>query len=437
MRCGLRLIPILLSTAMLLAGCSSAEKLLGGITGEKDVVLPGKRESILSSGGDDLAIDKSNEPIVIPAAETNPSWPQPGGSATNALGNLALGGSLSRAWSATAGEGSTKEQRLVASPIVVGGAIYVLDATNRISAISTSGGKQLWRVSLAPEKKSDSLAFGGGLASDGRNIYATSVFGDAIALDASSGKPVWRKKMGTPLRAAPTVSDGVVFFTGSGNAVYALRTSDGNELWNYKGTGGGTSVSGSPSPAVGSGFVVIPSTTGEVSAYTANDGLQSWSDALSAIDPGSSAANIGAIAGRPVIDGGQVFAISNSGKMGAFDLSTGERQWTRDISGTQTPWVAGDYVFVIAHGKNLMALSRRTGGVRWSVELPGKQWAGPVLGGGRLLMVSDEGKLASVSAQTGQIVGTTDIGDKLYVAPIIANGTVYLLTDSATLIAMR
>ena len=194
----------LLSTGVLLAGCSSADKLLGGITGEKDVVLPGKRESILSRGGDeDLSADRSGEPIVIPAAQSNPSWPQPGGSATNALGNLAVSGSLSRAWSASAGEGSTKDQRLVASPIAVGGAIYVLDATNRVSAISASSGKQLWRVSLAPESKSDSVAFGGGLASDGRNIYATSVFGDAIALDASSGKPVWRQKSGTPLRAAP------------------------------------------------------------------------------------------------------------------------------------------------------------------------------------------------------------------------------------------
>ena len=427
----------LLSAGLLLGGCSSAEKLLGGITGEKDVVLPGKRESVMARGDDDLSAEGSNEPVVIPAAETNVSWSQPGGSPTNALGNLALGGSLQRAWSASAGEGSTDEARIVASPIAIGGAIYVLDATSRVTAISASGGKQLWRVSVAPESKSDSAAFGGGLASDGRNIYVTTVFGEAMALDGASGKVVWRKKLGAPLRAAPTVVNGVVYFTGSGNAVYALRAGDGSEVWSYKGSGGGTSVSGSPSPAVGGGFVVIPSTTGEIYAYAVNDGLQSWSDALSFTDPGSASANIGSIAGRPVIDGGQVFAISNSGKMGAFDLSNGERQWTRDISGSQTPWVAGDYVFVIANGKRLMALSRRSGGVRWSTDLPGKLWAGPVLGGGRLLVVSSEGQLASVSAQTGQVLGTMDIGEKLYIAPIIANGTVYLLTDSATLIAMR
>ena len=75
---------------------------------------------------------------------------------------------------------------------------------------------------------------------------------------------VWRKKLGSPLRAAPTVADGVIYFTGSGNAVFALRASDGSEVWNYKGTGGGASIIGSPSPAVASGFVVMPTTTGEI-----------------------------------------------------------------------------------------------------------------------------------------------------------------------------
>ncbi len=123
--------------------------------------------------------------------------------------------------------------------------------------------------------------------------------------------------------------------------------------------------------------------------------------------------------------------------MAAYSLKDGERQWSREISGSQTPWVAGDHVFVIVNGKTLMALSRRTGGVRWTKELPGKVWAGPVLGGGRLLAVSSDGQLASISAQTGEILNTTKVGDSFYIAPVIANGTVYLLSDDAELIALR
>lgn len=431
-----RLWPIL-ATSIFLSGCSTASDLLENVTGEKDVVLPGKRESVLTPNESAAAQNvTSSEPIVIPTAETNASWAQPGGQATNSYGNLSAGPTLSRAWAASAGEGTTSEGRIVASPIIVGGVAYVLDSRNNVTAIRTSGGGQLWRVSLIPEGKSTD-AFGGGLASDGQRIYATSVMGEALALDASTGAIQWRKKLGAPVRAAPTVANGAIYFTGSSNEVFALRASDGGELWKYAGAGGRATIASSPSPAVSQGFVVIPTTAGEIVAFTASDGLEAWSDALTSSDPTATATNIGSVAGRPVIDGKQVFAISNAGRMAAFDLSTGERQWARDISGSQTPWVVGDHVFVIVNGKTLMALSRRTGGVRWSKELPGKIWAGPVLGGGRLLAVSSDGQLASISAQTGEILNTTKVGDAFYIAPVIANGTVYLLSDDAELIALR
>jgi len=431
-----RLWPIL-ATSIILSGCSTASQLLENVTGEKDVVLPGKRESVLTSNDSAAGQNEtSSEPIVIPTAETNPNWPQPGGQATNSFGNLSAGATLSRAWAANAGEGTGGDGRLVASPIIVGGVAYVLDSRSNVTAIRTSGGGQLWQVSLIPEGKS-TRAFGGGLASDGQRIYATSVFGEALALDASTGAIQWRKKLGAPVRAAPTVTDGAIYFTGSSNEVFALRASDGSELWKYQGTGGRATIASSPSPAVAQGFVVIPTTTGEITAFTASDGLEAWSDALTSSDPSATATNIGSVAARPVIEGDQVFAISNAGRMAAYTLKNGERQWSREISGSQTPWVAGDHVFVIVNGKSLMALSRRTGGMRWTKELPGKIWAGPILGGGRLLAVSSDGQFASISPQTGEILNTTKVSDAFYIAPVIANGTVYLLSDDAELIALR
>lgn len=423
--------------AVALAACSSAEKLLEGVTGERDTVLPGTREDALGpSAGQDANPAEATDPIVLPVAQTNEGWLQPGGSPANAPGHLAIGPTLSRLWSQSAGEGSGGGGRVIASPIVSGGRIYVLDAGMNVTALSANGGGQLWRTSLVPEGKS-SGGFGGGLASDNTRIYATTVFGEVVALDAASGGVVWRKPVGSSLRSAPTLADGVLYFTSTGNAVFAFRTSDGSEAWKAEGIAAQTSVLSSNSPAVSRGFIVAPMTSGEIAAFSTDSGVQAWTDNLASADPVSGASSIGSIAGRPVIEGGQVFAISNAGQMGAFALTSGQREWARDISGSQTPWVAGDYVFVISGGNSLMAVSRRTGAIRWKAQLPGKAWAGPVLGGGRLLAVSSEGNLATVSAQTGQVLTTTELGDKFYIAPVIANGTVYLLSDSATLTALR
>jgi outer membrane protein assembly factor BamB len=428
----------LVAAMLLLAGCSSASKLLNDVTGETDTVLPGKRESVMAPGANtDAPVADVGQPVVIPAAQTNASWSQPGGSPTNALGNLALGPSLTRSWASNAGEGSNDEGHVIASPIVANGAVYALDSEAKVTALSASGGQRRWRTSLVPERKETKSISGGGLASEGGRLYATTPYGEVLALDASSGAILWRKKVEAPIRAAPTVADGTIYFTGSSNEVFALKTGDGSELWKYQGTGGHASIVSSTSPAVANGFVVMPTTSGEVIAFSSNDGLESWSDSLTSADPVAAASNIGSISGRPVIDGGQVFAISNAGKMASYSLASGERHWAKDISGSQTPWAAGDFVFVISNSRTMMAVSKRNGGVRWSTELPGKMWAGPVLGGGRLLAVSSEGKLVSVSAETGQILTTSDMGGAFYIAPVIANGTVYLLSDDATLIALR
>lgn len=419
-----------------LAGCSS---LSGMFSSNDDTILPGKRENVMPDTGG-LKVDPAQEsnPVVVPAAQTNRDWSQPGGTPTNALHNLSLSDSLQPAWSVSAGAGSDGEGRLIATPIVVGGRVYVLDTRATVSAFSADSGGKLWSVSLAPEGEDPDGAFGGGLASDGSRIYATTAFGDIVALDAGSGGEVWRWTSKVPYREAPTVAGGRLFASSVNNEIVALSTSDGSELWTFQGIGEQATVISSTSPAVSDGMVVMPTTSGELIAFRASDGIPRWGEELSSPGSLSSIASLNNIAGRPVIDRGAVFAIAHSGRMGAFSLDDGRRLWIEDVSGSQTPWVAGDYVFVLAGDTTLAAVSRKDGKARWTTALPGGQvWSGPVMGGGRLIMVSSRGQLAQVSPQTGQIMSQTNLDRPIYIPPVIANNTLYVLADDATLMALR
>ena len=66
-----------------------------------------------------------------------------------------------------------------------------------------------------------------------------------------------------------------------------------------------------------------------------------------------------------MIDRGVVFVVSHGGKMIAVSESSGERLWTRNLTSTQMPWVAGDTVYVVDVNGKLMALARTDGKVRW------------------------------------------------------------------------
>lgn len=426
-----------LALAGLVGACSSAEKLIDQVTGKDTEKFTGPRESVLGNTSTGQ-VETATEPVVIPAAITNQSWAQPGGVPSNVMHNLALGSDLKRVFSVDAGRGSDSDGRLTASPIVVGGRVYVLDSEAVVRALAADRGGVLWTTSLVPEGRDGEGAFGGGLASDGARIYATTAFGEVLALEAATGAIIWRQKFDSPIRGAPTVADGRIHFVTIANEVNAVSTADGASLWRFQGTGESASILASSSPAVAGGVAVLPHTTGELSAFSAGDGRLLWSEALASSDPLKGAANLNDIAARPVISDGQVYALAQSGRLAAFLASTGAQIWSQDISGNQTPWVAGEYVFILAGRKSLVAVQRSSGGVRWITDLPGSGvWSGPVIGGGRLIAVSSEGRLANISPQTGQVMSTMDIGSGVFIAPVIANGTIYLLTDDAKLIALR
>ena len=422
---------------MALGGCSAAESLIGKFGGGSDEILPGTREAVLQPNS--FAVSESaNQPVVIPAAVSNSDWTQPGGVPSHAMHNLALGSDVKRAFAVNAGRGSDSYGRLTASPIVAGGRVFILDSQAEVRAVQASDGADIWSRSLVPEDRSGRGAFGGGLAADGSRLYATTAFGEVVALDPATGNEIWRKPFESPIRGAPTVADGRLYFATVSNDVNAIDTADGSSLWRYQGIGEQASIVASPSPVVAEGYVVVPQTTGELTAFRTDDGIPLWTETLTSLQPISSLANLNDIAGRPVIADGTVYAIAHSGRLGAFMLATGEAVWAQEISGTQMPWVAGDYAFVIAGSASMAAVERKGGAVRWSVNLPdGGVWSGPVLGGGRLIAVSSTGKLANISPQTGEILSTTDLGEEFFIAPVIANGTIYLLADSGKLIALR
>lgn len=408
------------------------------LTGERRAVLQ-KSQSLGAEG------DVSDVPVNIPAAFVNANWTQPGGRASNAFEHLAMNSRPKRIWNVSAGNGSSSSGRLTASPIVVGDYIFVLDTRATVHAFSTSNGSAIWSMALTPENEEDDEGFGGGLAASDNLLYVATGFGTVSAHDMTTGAKKWTKSLGVPVRSSPTAHNGKVYVTTVNNEVFALNSADGETVWKFRGVSESAGLLGNTSPAVADGFVVVPYTSGDLVTFGELDGAPVWTDSLSKTGRLSSLAQLNDIAGRPVIYDSKVYAVSHGGRFAALSLSSGERLWEKDISGVQTPWVAGNYIFVVNLDNQVMALERNTGKVRWITSLNNVvksdksrgQWSGPVLAGGNLWMVSSKGNVVLMSPQDGSTKATFSLGENLFITPIIANKTIYFYTDSANLIAMR
>ncbi len=425
---------------------------------EKQQPLPGRRIPVLPTAEKvpgELA--DASAPIVLPAPMPNEEWTQPGGLPSNVPIHLALSGSVREAWSAGAGKGSSGQGRVTASPIVYGGRIYTLDAEGTVAAFSLSGGSALWRHNLAPTPSqtaqaggfklttgslfslggSDGGGYGGGLAADGGRIYGASGFGAVIAMDPSSGKRLWEKSLGAPIRSSITATGDRIYVLTIEGRVYCLSGMDGTELWSARGLPNQASLSLNASPAVADEIVAVPFPSGDVVGLKVLDGSPVWSESLTRTRTASQFASM-TDAARPVIEDGVVYAIGHAGRMVATNAKTGERLWSINAPGTQMPWVAGESVFVIDTRGQIMAVSKRDGKIQWTSKLPASgAWSGPVLAGNTLWAISSKGVLASIEPATGRLMGQQSLSSGSYIAPIVAGGRMYILTDDASLIALN
>lgn len=404
---------------------------------EKEQPLAGKRVEIIQQENIATNLSAGDRSVVLPPPRMNEAWSQPGGVPNNAPGHLALNSSIKIGWTADAGKGSSFYGKLTASPIVAEGKVFTLDAAGRVTAFNATTGSVVWTASLTPSTEKDQEGFGGGLAADGGKLFAGTGYGVVVALDLGSGKRLWEKNVGSPVRASPTASAERVFVVSRDGQVYCLAGSDGTELWTFRGMPERASILANQSPAVDGDVVVVPYPSGDLVALRVSDGGAAWSDSLSRSRTASSLASM-SDASRPAIDRGTVFAAGHAGRMIATAQRTGERLWSLNVPSIQQPAVAGETVFVVDTGGQLMAITRADGKIQWTAKLPGSSnWSGPVVAGNRLWLASAKGGLVGVDAATGRVDSTLDLGTPVFIAPVVAGGRMYVLTDKARLIALN
>jgi outer membrane protein assembly factor BamB len=431
----------LLATAALpLAGC--------GLFGEKPKArLPGDRISVL---GLDRRVEPdpalASKPVNLPPPASNPEWPEPGGNPSHSMGNLALPSQAKKAWETSVGDGSARYTKIMSQPVIAAGRVFVMDGGVQVSALDAATGKRFWQVDLKPEGLRGN-AFGGGPCFWNGRLFVSTGYAEVVALDPTDGHELWRKNVGSPLHAAPTVADNRIFVVTVDNELVALSAQDGARLWSHNGIPETGTLLGSASPAVEGDIVVVAYSSGELFALQVANGRALWSENLASARRLDAITAMADIHGRPVIDRGRVFAVSHSGRTMAIELRTGAHIWEQEIGGSHEPWAVGDYVFVVVNDNTVVCLTRGDGKTQWAVQLPVYEnmekktdpilWAGPVLGGGQLIVVSSTGVALWLSAQDGTEQFRTNVSAKCFLGPVIADNTLYLLTDDGNLSAYR
>lgn len=418
--------------------------------GEREVILQGERiDPRVQAMGESLQATAAQPvPIRLPAARANAEWDHRAGNPAHAPGHVALSPAPVQVWEVPIGAGNDRKHRINAQPIVAGNRVFTLDSQARVTATDLSG-RVLWQADLTPPSDRPGEATGGGLAFGSGRVFATTGYGELIALDPANGGILWRQRLQAGVGGAPTVSDGLVYVVADDASAWAVRAADGKVEWTLPGTPSPSGVAGAAAPAVDARQVVLPFDSGQMISVDRRNGTGLWQAFVAGKRRGRAYASVSDLTGDPVIADGTVYAGTHAGRLIAVDADTGARLWTAPDGALSPVAVAGGSVFLVNDEDQLLRLDAASGAEIWRVDLPyftkdkdKRRKAvvahyGPVLAGGRLVVVSSDGLLRSFDPQSGALVYTAPLPGGAAAAPAVAGGVLYVVTRDGRLRAFR
>jgi outer membrane protein assembly factor BamB len=225
----------------------------------------------------------------------------------------------------------------------------------KVIAFAVGHGNIRWQRTIGVTESSPLLR--------GNRLYVADWDGRVWALDARSGRVIWKRKPArAAIKGAIAYSDGRLYVGSYDGHLYCIGAQKGRVLWKAKAQsrlyGRARFYS---TPAVAYGRVYIGGTDGKVYSFGATSGKLRWSHSTG-----------GYVYASPAVWNKLVLVGSYAKKFIALDAATGQIKWTfktsSPISGSAT--VIGNVVYFATLGGKTkgttFALNARTGKLLWS-----------------------------------------------------------------------
>lgn len=232
------------------------------------------------------------------------------------------------------------------------GLACIADGSGRVHGLNAETGETVWTQKLPP---SDTAFCQSPAASDGTRFYLGAWDSHLYALDAATGRQVWRRKC-CPDKSfhysaaigGPLAAEGKVVVPANGNILYCFDGVSGETVWEAMSPGDKVGYS---SPRLHRGLIVIGclGDKGEVRAFRLSDGSIAWTAASGEVIYDSS----------PAVAGGLAAILTVGGLLFVTDAETGEvrsRTKLRPGLALSSPAMEGGLVFAATYNRRLAAL---------------------------------------------------------------------------------
>jgi outer membrane protein assembly factor BamB len=274
-----------------------------------------------------------------------------------------------------------------------------------LQAIDARSGKLLWRF-----KASGSL-IGPARFAEGK-VYIGSQTGYVHCLSADTGKELWRSYLLFPVTTPVTVAYGRVYVGTEDGSIKALSAKSGEDQWQYKAR---RSAEGPIAAAYGNVFGTWDQTLYAVEGRT---GKLAWRFAT------------GGLLGRsgPVAGYGKVYIASWNKWVFAVNSQDGTLAWQTSIKGmpdASSPSLADGVLYIGTTENRLHAIDARKGVTKWTFTAKDAIHGTPAVTGNRVYTTSRDGRLIALDRKNGKPVWAFPTRYQISSSPAVAYHLVF------------
>jgi outer membrane protein assembly factor BamB len=284
------------------------------------------------------------------------------------------------------------------TPAVADGFVYAASLKGVIVKINANTGQIAWRINTGED-----LTGGVGVA-DGK-LLVGSEKGYLIAYDLN-GKPLWKTKLSSQVLSVPMLDANIAVVRCGDSRIYGVQLNDGSKKWVYERSNPTLTIRSSAGVAVGDGFAYAGFAGGKMVAIRVEDGKLVWEVSVAQPKGTTEIERIADITSSPVIDGPLVYAVAYQGKVAAVERGSGRVIWNRDISSYTGLDADGGKVFIAHANSAIYALDYASGKTFWrQADLKQRRITAPLPLDSAVVVGDVEGYLHFLSREDGSFLG--------------------------------
>ncbi|MAZ71384.1 outer membrane protein assembly factor BamB [Porticoccus sp.] len=309
-------------------------------------------------------------------------------------------------------------------PVLAAGVIYAADSSGNVVAVDAGTGKQIW-------KKSIDSPLAGGVGLGGNLLVVAGTDGDVFALETETGEQRWSVRVTSEVLAAPAVNNAVVVVQSHDGKLVGLHASNGERRWQYEIDSPILTLRGTSPPILSDGMLIAGFANGKLVALAAESGSLLWENRLAIPQGRTELERLIDIDGRAVLVDEVIYASSYQGRIGAIAKATGRGIWYQNSSSVHDLAYGLGQVYSVQKDDEVRAIRGNSGQTLWSNDqLSLRKLNSPVTIEAYLAVADAEGYLHLLSQTDGRFVARVKVDGDGVTAPMIADGQKLYVQDN-------